>query len=95
MKSRALLDQFLTILEQSLQSVIEFDGSKTIGWNHLGFWLRNIRVYLFGVVEALEVVLSEERAVLGLPAAGHALAEVSPKVVAPPLVPCYPPTRRH
>lgn len=46
-------------------------------------------------MEALEVVLAEEGAVFGLPAAGHALAEVDPEVVASPLVPRYPPARCH
>lgn len=41
---------------------------------------------LFGVVEALEVVLAEERTVLGLAAARHALAEVDPEIVATPFV---------
>jgi hypothetical protein len=39
------------------------------------------------VVEALEVVLAEESAVLGLAAARHALAEVHPEVVASAFVP--------
>lgn len=50
---------------------------------------------LFGVVEALVVVLAEEGADLGLPALGHALAKVEPEVVASPLVPRYPPSLRH
>ena len=41
---------------------------------------------LFGVVEALEVVLAEERTVLGLAAARHALAKVDPEIVATPFV---------
>lgn len=57
-----------------------------------GFWEKED---LLGVVEALEVVVAEEGAVLGLAAAGHALAEVRPEVVAPPLVPRYPPPGRH
>lgn len=40
------------------------------------------------MVEALEVVLAEERAVFGLAAARHALAEVDPEVVASAFVPC-------
>lgn len=43
---------------------------------------------LFGVVEALEIVLAEESAVLWLAAARHALAEVHPEVVASAFVPC-------
>lgn len=39
--------------------------------------------YLFGMVEALEIVFTKERAILGLSATGHALAEVNPEIVAP------------
>lgn len=47
---------------------------------------------LFGVVEALEVVFTEESTVLGLTATRHALAEVYPEIVAPPFVPCDSPS---
>lgn len=50
---------------------------------------------LLGVVEALHVVFAEEDAVAGLAAAAHALAEVHPEVVAPPLVPVDSPAGRH
>lgn len=47
---------------------------------------------LFGVVKALEIVFAEKRTVFGLSAFRHALAEVHPKIITPPLVPCYSPT---
>lgn len=50
---------------------------------------------LFGVVEALEVILTKERAVLGLSAARHAFAEVNPEIVTPPLVAVDSPSRCH
>lgn len=61
----------------------------------VGDGLRSEEDYLLGVVEALEVVLPEEAAVGGLAAAAHALAEVQPEVVAPPLVPVDAPPGRH
>ena len=42
---------------------------------------------LFGVMEALEVILAEELAVLGLTAARHAFAEVNPEIIATTFVP--------
>lgn len=50
---------------------------------------------LFGVVEALEVILTKERTVLGLSAARHAFAEVNPEIVTPPLVAADSPSRCH
>ena len=50
---------------------------------------------LFGMVEALEVILTEKRAVLGLSAVRHALAKIHPEIVASPFVPRYSPSRRH
>lgn len=52
-------------------------------------------LYLFGVVEALEVIFAKEVAILRLATARHALAEINPEIVASPLVPCYSPSRRH
>ena len=43
---------------------------------------------LFRVVEALEVIFTEESAVLGLSALRHALAEINPEIVAPSFVSC-------
>lgn len=43
------------------------------------------------MVEALKVVFPEKRTVLGFTALRHALAEVNPKVIAPPFVSCNTP----
>jgi hypothetical protein len=50
---------------------------------------------LFGVVEALEVIFTEESAVLGFSALRHALAEIHPKIVAPAFVSCDSPPGCH
>lgn len=47
------------------------------------------------MVEALEIILTKERAVLGLSAARHAFAEVNPEIVTPPLVAVDSPSRCH
>lgn len=57
--------------------------------------LHEMKRYLFGMVEALEVILTEKRAVLGLSAVRHTFAEIHPEIVASPFVPRYSPSRRH
>lgn len=47
------------------------------------------------MMEALEVIFSEKRAILGLSAARHALTEVHPEIIAAAFVSRYPPSRRH
>lgn len=50
---------------------------------------------LFSVVEALEIVFSEKRAILRFSAPRHTLTEVNPEIITSALVPSYSPSGRH
>ena len=77
------------------------NGSKQstrVNWwfNKSGKSERKVRSrYLFGMVKTFEVVFTKKRAILGLSAVRHTLAEIHPEIVTSPFVPRYSPPRRH